>query len=409
MILDVDTIRADFPILQTQMRGKPFIYLDSAASSLKPKAVLDEALQYYQEYGVNIHRGVYEYSDIATRLYQDAREKIAGFINSPSDSQVIFTHGSTEASNLLAYSWGNSNLNPGDVILCTKMEHHSTLVPWQEAARRRGARLEFLPFVPGTVELDEEAFEKAFHDKVKILVLSAMSNVSGYIPPLNRLIELAHAHGALAVLDGAQYVSHHPCDVQLLDCDFLYFSGHKMLAPTGIGCLWGKKEYLESLEPFMFGGDMIQEVRDTEATYQGIPERFEAGTPHIAGGIAFGRAIDYLENLGMQKIAAHETQLMNYCIQKAQEYPWLELYTPQNPQARGSIFSFNIKNTHPHDVGTILDSQGIAVRTGFHCAMPLMAYLGISGTVRASFYLYTRTSDIDALFEGLVRAQALFN
>lgn len=406
-MFDLAKIRKDFPILDSRMRGKPFVYLDSGATSLKPEPVLRKALEYYGEYGVNIHRGVYEYSDRASRFFQEAREKVARFLHAADDAEVLFTHGSTESSNMAARSWGMRHLKPGDVVLTTEMEHHSTLVPWQEAVKASGARLEFIPLDPVRLELDLSDLPARMKG-VKVLVITAMSNVTGYRPPLDVIIPEARKAGALVVVDAAQYASHHDCDVQSMDCDLLYFSGHKMLAPTGIGVLYGKRAVLEDMDPFLYGGDMIREVQARSSTYQGIPERFEAGTPHIAGALALGAAVDYLENIGMEAIVNHERQIMEYCMQKASGLDWLQVQASADPGRRGGIFSFNLKGVHPHDVGTILDSTGVAVRTGFHCAMPFMARMGIGGTVRASFYLYTERSDIDALFAGLEQARQLF-
>lgn len=405
---DVDAIRRDFPLLQKKMRGKPFVYLDSGATALKPEAVLRTALEYYEDYGVNIHRGVYEFSDRATRLFQEARETVARFINAPSDAEVIFTHGATESSNLIASSWGRKFLKPGDVILTTEMEHHSNLVPWQAVAQATGARLDFIPLDPESLELDLSNLDRQLAAGVKVVVLTAMSNVTGYQPPLESIIPVAHRHGALVVVDGAQYVPHHPCDVQALDCDFLFFSGHKMLAPTGIGVLYARRQVLEAMDPFLYGGDMIREVRALESTYQGIPEKFEAGTPHISGALALGAAIGYLEGVGLPAVVDHVHGLLDYCLDRARDCPWIETYVPRDSRRRGGVFSFNLKGIHPHDAGTILDSQGIAVRTGFHCAMPFMNRLGVGGTVRASFYLYTCRADIDALFRGLEQTRQLF-
>lgn len=403
---DVNALRADFPILQKTMRGKPFVYLDSGATSLKPKAVIEAEADYYRDFGVNIHRGVYEFSQRATQLYAETRAKLARLINAP-EANVIFTHGSTESANLVAYSWARKFLKPGDRILSTEMEHHSNLVPWQAAALATGAGLDFIPIDPASGELDLSDLDARLAKGVKLVVFSAMSNVTGYLLPAQRIVEAAHRHGALVLLDGAQYASHHPVDVQVLDCDFLIFSAHKMLGPTGVGVLYGKRAVLESMDPFMYGGDMIMEVGKFASTYQGIPEKFEAGTPNIAGVIAFSAALDYLEKVGLDSIHAWETELLAYTLEKAKAYPWIKRYGP-DPRLCGGIFSFNVDQVHSHDIGTILDSQGVAVRTGFHCAMPYMEQLGTGGTVRASFYLYTSRDDIDRLFEAVAQAKQIF-
>ncbi len=406
-MLDPDLYRLDFPILKQKMRKKPFVYLDSGATSLKPNSVINAERDYYFEYGVNIHRGVYEFSDIATKKFQQSREHVARFINAGEAAEVIFTHGSTESANLVAYAWARKFLNPGDVIVATELEHHSNLVPWQAAAASRGARLEFIPYDPVNQELILDEIDRVF-EGARLLVISAMSNVSSYLPPLETLIAMAHQHGLLVFVDGAQFVAHHPCDVQKLDCDFLIFSAHKMLGPTGLGVLYGKRKILESMDPFMYGGDMIQEVHKHYSSYQGIPEKFEAGTPAIAAAIAFEEALNYLERIGMDAIAEWDKLLGLYALEQAKTRGFLSCYVPANTDVWGGTLSFNLNGVHSHDVGTILDSLGVAVRTGFHCAMPLMQRLGQSGTVRASSYLYTSKHDIDMLFEGIDQAWKLF-
>lgn len=407
-MLDVIQLRPDFPILQKLMRGKPFVYLDSGATSLKPSPVIEAEADYYRDYGVNIHRGVYEFSERATRLFADTRNKVARLINAPEESEVIFTHGSTESANLVAYSWARKFLKPGDAILTTAMEHHSNLVPWQAAAQVTGAHLEFIP-ISENGELDLSGLEQLMSKGVRLVAVSAMSNVSGYMLPLKAIIDCAHAHGALVFLDGAQYVSHHTVDVQALDCDFLIFSAHKMLGPTGVGVLWGKRIVLESMDPFMYGGDMILEVNKHVSSYQSIPEKFEAGTPNIAGVIGFSTALSYLEKIGLPNISRWEQELLNYTVEQARQYPWIKRYGPTDLSKCGGIFSFNVEAVHSHDIGTILDSQGIAVRTGFHCAMPYMEQLGVGGTVRASYYLYTSKDDIDRLFVAVNQAKKIFS
>lgn len=409
MKYDVDLYRGDFPILNTKMRGKPFIYLDSGATSLKPQPVIEAEMEYYRDFGVNIHRGVYEYSERATRLHAATRDRVAKLIGARESAEVVFTHGSTEAVNLVAYGWGRKFLKPGDVVLSTDLEHHSTLVPWQAACAHTGARLEFIPLDPDSGQLDLSQLDRLMSCGVKLVAITAMSNVSGYMPPLEAIIESAHRHGALVMVDGAQYVSHHAVDVQKLDCDFLVFSAHKMLGPTGVGVLWGKRALLTAMDPFMYGGDMIMEVHREQATYQDIPEKFEAGTPNIAGIIAFAAAIDYLERVGLERISAWERQLLDHAVERAKEFPWIQRYGPADARVCGGVFAFNAKGVHSHDIGTILDSQGIAVRTGFHCAMPYMEKLGANGTVRASFYLYTTPAEIDRLFAATEMAWRMFN
>lgn len=405
---DVEAIRRDFPILQTQMRGKPFIYLDNGATSLKPQPVIDEIVRYYTTMSANIHRGVYEFSETATIAYDQARESISRFIGCPADGQVIFTHGSTESSNMIMYGWARRHLADGDVVVTTEMEHHSNLVPLQELCRATGATLAFIPINGKTGELDVPEFIAALSPRTKLVAVTGMSNVTGYMPPLREIVDAAHEVGARVLVDGAQYVSHHPTNVADMDCDFLIFSGHKMCGPTGVGVLYAKRDALEEMDPFLYGGDMIQKVRRDSATYNTIPERFEAGTPNIAGVLGMGRAAEYLMDIGMEAIHQHEQDLVRYAIERTTGYPGLTAYGPTNSDVRGGILSFNIEDIHPHDVGAILDMEGIAVRTGFHCAQPYMNCLGIFGTVRASFYLYNTTDEIDHLVDSLAKVKEVF-
>ena len=404
----------DFPILQSTMRGKPFIYLDSGATSLTPRQVVDRLNRYYLDYGVNIHRGVYEFSERATLEYEQTRDKLSSFLGIPKPQSntspmghVIFTKSTTESANLIAYSWGRVNLKPGDEILTTELEHHSTLVPWHPVTEKTGAVLKFVPISQmGTYTLED--FTSQLTGKTKLVVFSAMSNVTGFIPPVKEMINAARAAGAVTVVDGAQYVSHHRVNIQDLNPDFLYFSAHKMLGPTGLGVLYGRTPLLESMEPFLYGGDMILRVGKYASTYHPLPQKFEAGTPHIAGVIGFSAALDYLNDLGMDAIRNREKELLTYALKKAREFQNIQLFGPGDPEHQGAILSFNLPGIHSHDVGTLLDTQGVAVRTGVHCAQPLMEHLGIGGTVRASMYFYNTFEDIDALFSGLTRAQEIF-
>jgi len=407
--IDFNSLRADFPLLSQVSHGKPFIFLDSAATSAKPESVLNAERQYYEEYGVNIHRGLYEYSAKATKLYQDTREKIATFIGTPEPRSIVFTHGSTESSNLLAYSWGRANLHPGDKVLTTELEHHSTLIPWQEICRQTGATLDFIPYDKKTGTLDIRDLDNQIRTGVKLVVVTGMSNATGYIPPVKAITSIAHNHGALIAVDGAQLVSHHPINVQELDIDFLYFSCHKMLGPTGAGVLYGRLSLLQAMDPFLFGGDMIGEVLRDRSTWAEAPEKLEAGTPNIAGVLGFSAALDYLSAIGMDAIAQYEKELGNYAFERAKATKDLIIYGPESSDIRGGMLSFNLGHIHCHDVGTILDTQGIAVRTGFHCAMPYMKLLGIGGTVRASLYFYNNKADIDRLFEGVEQARSVFS
>lgn len=407
-ITTVAAIRDDFPILSCQVHGKPLVYLDSAASSQKPNAVIDAMSTYYQTYHANVHRGVYELSEEATAAMEKARLKVARFINARHGKQVIFTRNTTESINLVAYSWGNANIHAGDLILLTEMEHHSNLIPWQLLAQRTGARLEFIPVTDdGLLRLD--IYEQLLQQQPKLVAFTQMSNVLGTINPAAQMIAQAHAVGAIVLLDGAQSVSHLPTDVQELDVDFLCFSGHKMLGPTGIGILYGKSELLEAMPPFMGGGGMIRQVNLRESTWHNLPEKFEAGTPAIAEAIGQGIAVDYLSRLGMNNVLQHEQEITSYAMQQLQSVPGLTIYGPDAPQ-RGGVISFTLGDIHPHDLASILDQEmGVAIRAGHHCAQPLMERLGLIATARASFYVYTLPQEIDVLVQGLHKALHIFN
>ena len=405
---NVMSLRADFPILGEKMRGKRFVYLDNAATSLKPQSVIDAEVSYYTRMGANIHRGAYEFSERATLAFDATREKLAHFINKPADGQIIFTKGSTEGINMVAAGWARRKLTAGDEIVTTQIEHHADLVPWQEVARETGAVLKFLPIDPETGTIRLEDVEKTIGERTRLVAVTAMSNVTGYMPPVREIIRIAHRHNAVVLLDGAQYVSHHPVDVTDLDCDFLVFSGHKMLGPTGTGVLYGKEHLLDQMAPLNYGGDMILKVWNDHSTYKELPDRFEGGTPNIAGIIGLGAAVDYLLNLGMDKIAAHEHELVEYLVERSAGLTDVSVYTAQDPEHRGGIFSFNVEGVHSHDVGAVLDNEGVAVRTGFHCAQPYMRLLGVPGTVRASVYLYTSREDIDTFIHALSKVKEVF-
>ncbi|TFH04173.1 MAG: SufS family cysteine desulfurase [Spirochaetales bacterium] len=355
----------------------------------------------------NIHRGVYELSERATLLYDASREKVKKFINVGSDGEVVFTKGSTEASNILAFSWGRKHLRPGDEILISEIEHHANFVPWQEVVKQTGAVLRFVTLGDGGA-ITAEGVADAMTNRTRIVSLTGMSNVTGYMPSIAEIAKIVHQGGAVLSVDGAQLVSHHHVDVQALDCDFLTFSGHKMCGPTGVGVLYGRAELLESMDPFIYGGDMIVRVRKDGATYKGIPDKFESGTPNISGVLALGAAVDYLSSVGMGAIAAHEAELLDYALSVLAEIPEVDVYGPAGGQQCGGIVSFNVGDIHPHDVGTVLDTEGVAVRAGFHCAQPFMQYLGVPGTVRASFYLYNTRGDIDTMAEGLRKTIGVF-
>lgn len=400
-------IRNDFPILSRSVHGKPLVYLDSGASSQKPRAVIDAMNVYYETYHANVHRGVYEISEEATAAMEKARVKVARFLNARQGKQIIFTRNTSEGINLVAYSWGNTNIKAGDLIILTEMEHHSNLVPWQLLAQRTGARLEFVPVSDdGLLRLD--IYEQLLQQQPKLVAFTHMSNVLGTINPAQTMIAQAHAVGATVLLDAAQSVPHMPVDVQALDVDFLCFSGHKMLGPTGIGILYGKRDLLEAMPPFMGGGDMIRTVSLRQSTWNDLPWKFEAGTPAIAEAIGLGAAVDYLNALGMQNVVRHEQEVTGYAMQQLQEIPGLTIYGPP-AELRGGVISFTLGDIHPHDLASILDQEvGVAVRAGHHCAQPLMERFGLAATARASFYVYTSKEDIDILVQGLHKAMHIF-
>lgn len=405
--LDASRLRADFPILSREFDGTPLVYLDSAATSQKPEAVIRTMDEYYRQHNANIHRGIHKLAEEATGLYEGARKQVAKFINAGSWREIIFVRNTTEALNMVVFSWGRANIRQGDVILLTGMEHHSNLVPWQMLAAEKNARLEFVEVAPdGTLRL--EMLDTLLTGQVKVFAFTAMSNVLGTINPVQELVRRAHAVGALAVVDGAQAVPHMAVDVRALDCDFLAFSGHKMCGPTGSGALYGKRALLEAMPPFMGGGDMIRSVHLRDSSWNDLPHKFEAGTPAIAEGIGLGAAVDYLTGIGMDRIRAHEQELVGYGIDRLGEVDNLTLYGPQDPDTRGGVLTFNLKGIHPHDLATLLDQDGIAIRAGHHCAQPLMEHLSVAATARASLYLYNEASELDKLVTALRKAQKVF-
>lgn len=403
---DVHAIRQDFPILHEIVNGKPLVYLDSTATSQKPEQVIHTLDEYYRKYNANIHRGIYSIAEEATARHEEARKKLQKFINAKSWREIIFVRNTTEAINLVAYAWGRANINPGDEIVSTLLEHHSNIVPWQLLAKEKGATLKFIPVNDeGYLKLD--SIDSIITAKTKIVAITMMSNVAGTITPLKEIIAKAHAAGAITVVDGAQGVPHSKTDVRDLDCDFLAFSGHKMLGPF-IGVLYGKRAILEEMNPFLGGGDMIREVHLTESRWNDLPYKFEAGTPAIGDAIALGVAVDYLNTLGMENVRAHEKQLVEYALERLAEVPGLRMVGPQNPDHRGGVVAFDLPGIHPHDVATILDSEGICVRAGHHCAMPLHEHYNLSATTRASFYVYNVPEEIDKLVETLYRVKTVF-
>ncbi|MBM39193.1 MAG: cysteine desulfurase [Chloroflexi bacterium] len=408
-MFDVEKIRLDFPILTKEIFGKPLVYLDNAATSQKPRQVIDALVEYYENFNANVHRGVHTLSMEATDRYEEAREKVSSFINSESSDLVIWTRNASESLNLVAYSWGEKNVHEGDEILLTPMEHHSNLVPWQELARRKNAVIKFIPMLEnGTLDMDR--VKELITERTVLVSAVHMSNALGTINPIKELAEEAHKLGAKILVDGAQSVPHMPTDVQELNCDFLAFSGHKMLGPTGIGALYVKEEILESMEPFLTGGEMVLEVSYEKASWADLPMKFEAGTPNIADSIALGSAVDYLNALGMGNVREHEKDMTAYALDRFRkaDLEGLDLFGPDDPNIRGGVFSFNTPDVHPHDLGTFLDRIGIAVRTGHHCAMPLVRSLGVAATSRASFYLYNTKKEVDILVDGVTEALRYF-
>lgn len=402
--LDVTRLRQDFPILQRAVHGQPLVYLDNAATSQKPWSVIEAERHYYAHYNANIHRGVHQMSQEATEAYEAARDRVRDFIHASSREEIIFTRGTTESINLVASSYGQ-RLQAGDEILITEMEHHSNIVPWQLLCQRSGALLRVAP-IDDAGQLNVARFAELLGPRTRLVALSHMSNALGSINPVKQLVELAHQVGAVVLLDGAQAVAHLPVNVMDIDCDFYAFSGHKLYGPTGIGVLYARRAILDSMPPYQGGGDMIREVRFAGSSWNDLPYKFEAGTPNIAGGIGLGAALDYIGGIGMAAIAAHESELLRYATALAGEFPGLtQIGTAAD---KGAILSFTLAGIHPHDIGTILDSCGVAVRTGHHCAMPVMEHFGVPATVRASFALYNTRHEIDTLFQGLTKAREMF-
>lgn len=402
--LDVDAVRRDFPILQRQIHGRRLVYLDSGASAQKPLAVIAAIDHLYRTSYANIHRGVYTLSEEATLAYEQAHERVSCFIKADFE-ELIFTKNTTESLNLVAYAWGLANLQAGDEIVATQMEHHSNIVPWQQIARRTGATVRYIR-IDTQGKLDMAHAAELIGPRTKLVSVTHISNVLGTINPVYELGQMAHAQGALICVDGAQSIPHMAIDVRALDCDFFAFSGHKMLGPTGIGGLYGKRAILERMEPFLFGGDMISEVTFDGATWNDLPWKFEAGTGPIAQGVGLGAAVDYLEKLGMDAIHQHEQMLVSYAMDQMRQVRDLEVYGPAAHE-RGGVVSFNLEGVHPHDMASILDQQGVAIRGGHHCAMPLMRVLGVNGTSRASFYIYNTVDDIDMLVEAVGEARRI--
>ena len=402
-LMDIEKIRKDFPILNVKVHGKPLVYLDNAATTQKPKVVIDAITDYYENYNANIHRSIHKLGEEATKAYEEAHRKVADFINADFE-EVIFTKSTTESLNLLAYSLTNQ-LKPGDEIVISEMEHHSNFVPWQQLALKKNLKLKFIEINKEGL-LDENSIKENITNKTKIVSLTHVSNVLGTINNIEEIGKIAHENNALMIVDAAQSVPHMPVDVKKLDCDFLAFSGHKMLGPTGIGVLYGKKELLQKMDPFLYGGDMIKEVTFENTTFNDLPWKFEAGTANIAQAIGLGAAIDYLNKIGMENIESYEKELVRYAYDKLSGIEEIEIY---GPKERSGLISFNVKNIHAHDTAQILDGEGIAVRAGHHCAMPLASKLGIVASARASFYLYNTQEEINKLFDGIKKVIEVFS
>ncbi len=401
---DVQRLRADFPILAEQVHGKPLVYLDNAATAQKPRAVIDAIAHYYRHDNANVHRAVHTLSERATAAYEGARTKIRKFLNAASDKEIIYVRGATEGINLVAASWGRANVRAGDEVLITAMEHHSNIVPWQLLCEQVGARLRVVP-ISDEGELVMEDFERLLTGRTRLVAIVHCSNALGTINPVEQIIERAHAAGAVVLLDGAQAVPHMSVDVRRLDCDFYVFSGHKLYGPTGIGVLYGKERLLDAMPPYQGGGDMIKTVSFDKTTYNDLPYKFEAGTPHIAGAVGLGVAIDYVTAVGLDAIAAHEHGLLVHATKILSGVPGIRFVGTARDKA--GIVSFTLKGVHPHDLGTVLDHQGVAIRAGHHCAMPVMQRFGLPATARASFALYNTREEVEALAQGIRHAQEL--
>ena len=406
--LDVARIREDFPILARDVYGKPLVYLDNAATSQKPRQVIEALVRYYESYNANIHRAVHCLGEEATAAYEEARAKVARFINAPSPECIVFTRNTTEAINLVAYTWGRANVGPDSEVLLTLLEHHSNIIPWQRLTAEKGASLRYIGITEQQT-LDLDGLEKLMDSRTRLLAVTQVSNALGTINPVQKLTAEAHRNGTMVLVDGAQSVPHMPVDVQAMDCDFFAFSSHKMLGPTGVGVLYARPELLQEMEPFLGGGEMINRVTQEDAIWNDVPWKFEAGTPNIADAIGLGVAIDYLSGLGMENVRAHEMEISEYALRRFRQMEEVIIYGPPDPADRGGVISFNYPDLHPHDIGTVLDRHGVAVRAGHHCAQPLMRHLDVSGTVRASFYVYNTLREVDVLVDALGEARAFFS
>ncbi|MFA6918149.1 MAG: SufS family cysteine desulfurase [Candidatus Gracilibacteria bacterium] len=406
-MLNISQIKKQFPIFSHKINGKPIVFLDSASSTQKPKIVIDTLKNYYETSYANIHRGIYSLSEKSTESYEQCRETVAKFINAKSSKEIIFTKNTTESINLVATSFGNTFVNENDEIIVSVLEHHSNLVSWQELAKRKQAKLRIIP-LKNDLTLDFEVYKKLLTKKTKLVALTAMSNVTGTVVAVEKFIKEAKKYGAKTLIDGAQSVPHMKTDVRKMDCDFLAFSGHKMLGPTGIGVLYGKEEILNKMPPFLYGGDMINEVKQFKSTYAELPWKFEAGTPNIADVIAFEKAVKFIQSIGFVKIEQHEKKLLKYAKEKLSKYKEVKLYTPKNEADAGGILSFTVAGIHPHDLATVFNEDNVCIRVGQHCAAPLMDALKLTAVNRMSFYLYNDFKDIDQAEKSLKKALKLF-
>lgn len=403
-MIDVQAIRRDFPVLDQTVNGRPLVYLDSAATAQKPRVVIEAVKRYYEQDNANVHRAIHALGERATVKYEEARHKVARFINAPEPATIVFTKNATEAINLVAYSWARNHVTADDEIVISPIEHHSNIVPWQLVARATGARLRFFDITEdGQIRTDN--LDDVITDRTKLVAVTHASNVLGTIVPVSEIAEAARRRGAVLVVDGAQSTPHMPIDVQALGCDFFALSGHKMLGPTGIGALYGRRELLEAMDPFLGGGDMISSVTLEGSQWADLPYKFEAGTPNIAGAIGLGAAVDYLSQLGMDNVQKHEQQLVSYAMERLRELSGVTVFGPEH---RAGLVTFDVSDVHPHDLATILNEEGIAIRAGHHCAQPVMKWLGLPATARASFYIYNTLEDVDRLVAGLKVAREFF-
>jgi len=404
--INVARIREDFPVLKRQVNGKPLVYFDNAATSQKPRAVIEAIGRYYAEYNANIHRGIHKLAEEATLAHEEAREKVAKFINANRTEEIVFVRNATEAINLVAYTWGRANIGNGDKIILTIMEHHSNIVPWQQLAREKNAKIEFVKIdEEGRLKLDD--MREMIDDGTKLVCVTHASNVLGTINPISEIVKAAHRHDALVLVDAAQSVPHMRVDAKEMDCDFMAFSGHKMLGPTGIGVLYGKRKHLEDMPPFLGGGEMIREVHTSGATWKELPYKYEAGTPNVSGAIGLGAAVDYLRTIGMENVHEHEKEITSYALSEMEKVKGLLTYGPLDVNQRVGVASFNLGDIHAHDLASIMDEEGVAIRSGHHCAQPLMEFLDIPAASRASFYIYNTKEEVDVFISALEKARKL--